>query len=497
MKRRTFLKFGSGAAIGGALGACGGRNGNPDPPPLAAPQVKAVAGWTRTALQAVRTVKPGPPMVARSLAVLHTCMYNAWTAFDDTAQATRGQSIKLPASARGAANKTAALCQAAYTALVDQFPSQKPAFDAYLASLGFQPAAPGDSASSAAGAALALARAELAFCHADGANQLGELAPGGVAYADYTGYKAQNPPLATAAATPLAGIPAPGHWQPLSYSDASGATVTQPYVGAAWGRVKPFGMDAGSQFRPGPPAAFGSAEYEAQARHLVEVLAGLSEEQKVIAEYWADGPSSELPPGHWNLIALYVSERDQHGDDDDVKLFFALSNALADAAIACWDAKRAYDSERPITAIRYLFHGQTIPGYGPQGPAGGLRQIAGESWIPYQLATAPTPPFPEHVSGHSTFSAAAAEVLRSFTGSDAYGASVTKAAHSMVIEPDMPSQALTLSWATFSDAAEQAGLSRIYGGIHFDNANAAGQSLGRQVGAAAFAKARTLWEGKA
>jgi hypothetical protein len=101
-----------------------------------------------------------------------------------------------------------------------------------------------------------------------------------------------------------------------------------------------------------------------------------------MAEYWADGPRSELPPGHWLLFALHVSERDRHTDDDDIKLFFALSNALSDAAIAAWDSKRAFDSVRPITAVRYLLHGQTIPGYGPLGPAGGLRQIQGESWVP-------------------------------------------------------------------------------------------------------------------
>lgn len=151
MKRRTFLKIGTGTAIGGALGACGGNKDTSDPPPVTAPQVKAVAGWTRTALQAVRSVKPGPPMAARSLAVLHTCMYNAWTAFDDTARATHGQTLKLAASERSAAGKTAALCQAAYTALVDQFPSQKTLFDAYLASLDYQPAAHGADRAGRAG----------------------------------------------------------------------------------------------------------------------------------------------------------------------------------------------------------------------------------------------------------------------------------------------------------------------------------------------------------
>jgi hypothetical protein len=342
-----------------------------------------------------------------------------------------------------------------------------------------------------------VARIELDYCHTDGANQLGDLAPGGVPYADYTGYTAKNPAMIVGVPTPLDSIPAPGNWQPLTYTDAAGVVRTPGYVAAAWERVKPFALVSSDQYRPGPPAVFGSAEYEEQARRIVEVQAGLSAEQKVIAEYWADGPKSELPPGHWLLFASFVSERDRHTDDDDIKMFFALANALSDAAIAAWDAKRAYDSVRPITAVRYLMHGQTITGYGPLGPAGGLRQIQGEAWVPYQLLTFPTPPFPEHVSGHSTFSAAAAEVLKSFTGSDAFGASYTKLARSMVVEPDLPASDLTLSWATFSAAAEEAGMSRIYGGIHFDNGNAAGRTLGRQVAAQVLAKAQALWLGTA
>jgi hypothetical protein len=295
--------------------------------------------------------------------------------------------------------------------------------------------------------------------------------------------------------TPLDKIPAPGHWQPLTYNDAAGVVRTPVFLAAAWERVKPFALASSDQYRPGAPAAFGSPQYMEQARHMVEVQAGLTEEQKVIAEYWADGPNSELPPGHWLLFGLFVSERDGHTDDDDIKMFFALANALEDAAIAAWDAKRAYDSARPITAVRYLFHGQTILGYGQPGAAGGLRSIPGEAWVPYQLLTFPTPPFPEHVSGHSSFSAAAAEVLRNFTGGDTFGTRYIKPARSMVIEPGLPSSDVTLGWATFSAAAEQAGLSRVYGGIHFDNANSAGLTLGRQVGTLVFAKAKRLWEG--
>ena len=121
-------------------------------------------------------------------------------------------------------------------------------------------------------------------------------------------------------------------------------------------------MTSLSQFRPSPPAAPGSAEYAAQAQRVIDVQAALTEEQKVIAKHWADGPATETPPSHWCLLAQFISARDSHNDDADVKMFFALTNALFDAGIAAWDAKRAYDSVRPITAIRCLMHGKQIMG---------------------------------------------------------------------------------------------------------------------------------------
>jgi hypothetical protein len=495
MKRRKFLELGMGAFAGSALVACGGGHDGGTLPPD--PQVKThvVVGWNQVGLQAIRTTKPGPPMVARSLAVLHTTMYNAWAAYDPVALPARGGPLlRRPAAEHTAANKAMAMSFAAHAALVDQFPSQKPAFDSYLASLGYAVAAAPDSASPQ-GVAAQTAAAMLTECHKDGANQLGDLTAGGMPYADYTGYAPLNQPMLVAQPSPAGSIAVPDRWQPLSYYDASGALKTPVFVGACWEKVTPFALASASQFRPGPPAAAGTAAYAEQAQHLVDVQAGLSERQKVIAEYWADGPSSELPPGHWCLFGQYVSSRDGHGDDEDVKLFFALANAVSDAGIAAWDAKRAYDSERPITAIRYLMSGKTVQGYAGNG--GGLQAVAGEAWMPYQPPSFPTPPFPEHVSGHSTFSAAAAEVLRQFTGSDAFGASFTKPAASNVVEPALPAQPVTLAWSTFSEAADEAGISRIYGGIHFDKANVDGQALGRQVGAAVFARASGYWQGAA
>jgi hypothetical protein len=151
--------------------------------------------------------------------------------------------------------------------------------------------------------------------------------------------------------------------------------------------------------------------------------------------------------------------------DRDVRLFFTLTNAGLDASICCWDNKRAFASVRPITAIRYLFEGQRLPTWG--GPSG-VQWIDGKHWRPYQPSTFPTPPFPEFSSGHSTFSAAAAQVLMLFTGSDRFGASVSFPAGSSRMEPGIvPAREMTLRWDTFSQAADQAGLSRRYGGIHF------------------------------
>jgi len=509
MKRRSFLRMGTGVAVSAALPACGdgqeGRAVAGDKPagpgagqPAAPPSDKVVPGWTQTALLAVRATRPGPPMAARSLAVMFTCMYDAWCAYDPVALPARAvQTGRRPAAEHTAANKAMAMSYAAHTALLDQFPTQKAAFDEHMRQLGYDPAEAPAKRSGPAGLGTAAARAEVAYCHTDGSNQLGTLAPGGVPYADYTGYVARNPPLIVSQPTPRDAIPEPGLWQPLTYVDAGGTLRTPGFLAAAWERVRPFALASAGQYRPGPPYACGSDGYRDETMRIVELQAALDDEQKVITEYWADNPGTDLPPGHWLSLALTVSERDRHSDDDDIRMLFALSNALADAAIAAWDAKRFYDAARPITAVRYLLNGQTVTGYGLLGPAGGLGSIAGETWMPYQLPSFPTPPFPEYVSGHSTFSGAAAEVLRRFTGSDAFGAGITRPPHSLALEPGLPSAAVTLNWPTFTAAAEQAGISRVYGGIHFDHGNAAGMQLGRQVGAQVFAKTGRLWRGGA
>jgi hypothetical protein len=177
-------------------------------------------------------------------------------------------------------------------------------------------------------------------------------------------------------------------------------------------------------------------------------------------------------------------------------MFFALTAAIHDAGIAAWDAKRAWDSVRPVTAIAFLYHGKTVRSWG--GPFMGTVTMDGANWIPYQPSTFPTPPFPEYISGHSTFSAAGAEILRRWTGSDHFGNSVTFAPGSSSVEPGVvPKTRITLTWDTFTDAANQAGLSRRYGGIHFKAADLVGRAVGRLVGAETWSKAQTYFNGTA
>jgi hypothetical protein len=461
-----------------------------------------VLRWNQAAVQGVRDSKLGPPMVARALAILHTCAYEAWAAYDHRAIGTPlGHALRRPPRERTLANKIIAVSFASYRAAVDLFPGSKASvFDPLMRSLGLDPKDTTTDITQRSGVGNAAAQAVLEFRHADGSNQLGDHPDGvpGVAYSDYTGYQPSNAPMDLVLGFDQAAVRDPNLWQPLSYLDATKAPVTQPFVGAQWERVVPFALKWAAQLRSSiGPARYGSNQYRSQADDLLEISAGLTDEQKMIAEYWADGPHSELPPGHWDLFGQFVSRRDHHGAgeygvDSDIKLFFALTNAIFDASICCWDNKRAFQSVRPITALRYLFQGQQVLAWA--GPYQGTHMIRGKNWFPYQPSTFPTPPFPEYSSGHSTFSAAGAEILRLFTGSDAFGASATFPAGSSRIETGaVPATDLTLRWRTFTEAADQAGQSRRYGGIHFEQGDLDGRRGGRLVAQLAWAKAQSYF----
>ncbi|MFC4006073.1 vanadium-dependent haloperoxidase [Nonomuraea purpurea] len=452
----------------------------PAAPAQAAAGPTVAVRWNEALLAAIRTGTLGPPMVARALAIVHTCAYDAWAAYDAVAVGTRlGGSLRRPASERTEANKNEAISFAAHLAAVDLYPAQRAGFDALMAELGYDPANP---SSRPAQVGVSACGAVLDQRHADGSNQLG-------GYADTTGYAPVNAPVVVA--EPLTTLNDPGRWAPLTFVNRAGAVVTPPFLAPHWGQVASFSGSARSLADAVPaPVPYGSPGFGAQSAEIVSVTAALTDKQKAIAEYWADGPSSETPPGHWSLFAQRISARDRHTLDQDVKMFFALAGSVMDAGIASWEVKRDHDSARPITAIRHLYRGQRIPTWGG-------RTVDGASWVPYQASTFPTPPFAEYVSGHSTFSAAAAEVLKRFTGGDAFGEQATVAKGASQVEPGVtPAQDVTLRWNTFTEAADQAGMSRRYGGIHFKAGDLQGRTLGRAVGGAAWERAKAYWTGR-
>jgi hypothetical protein len=437
-----------------------------------------VVRWNEVLLECIRIQRLGPPMTARAIAMTYTAGFDAWACYDAVAVPTRAfPGFRRPVAERDAAHREQAFSFAVYRALVDLFPAGRDLAQAQMALLGYNTGDTGTELNTASGVGNSCAANLLSFRHSDGSNQLGDLHAG--AYSDYTGYLPVNS---------VDQIVDPNHWQPLRFSNGADGFVIPGYLGAQWGYVTPFALPSGDALRPAGPKRYPGREYERQIIETLELNEHLDDRGKAIAEYWADGPRSEQPPGHWTTFAAFVSRRDQHTMGEDVKMFFTLGNAVMDAGIAVWEGKRFYDSARPITAIRFLRAGERVNRY---VPFVGRSEVNGEDWLPYQPATFITPPFAEYPSGHSGFSAAAAEILKRFSGSDRFLNSVTLEAGSSKVEPGFaPSRPVTLRWHTFSEAADEAGFSRRLGGIHFADADLDSRRLGRSVGALVWAKAQ-------
>jgi hypothetical protein len=541
MRRNLLLLIAISAVL--LLAACNGSSITPEPIPddtQKAPSV--VLDWNEASLAAVRNGQPRPTVVARSLYIASAAMYDAWAAYDDAATPVAlDPSLRRPANERTAANQEKAVAYAAHAvlgALFAPYELNTGAFSTLLNQEGYGvndtedptlPAGIGNLAAEAVLAARATDGSNAANNFADVDNDLY-----GALYA-YT--NSADPTMDNSFMGVNFDV---NHWCPLRVPtgkllNPDGSPLVDPtnpnsfsdqkFLTPHWGSVTPFALTNGNQLRPEPPPFFGDSNsytdalgnvstgdeaFKSQFDEILDISAHLTDEQKVIAEYWADGPRSETPPGHWNALAQGIAMRDNHGVSEDVKMFLALNGALLDASIACWDAKRAYDSCRPVAGIRFLHNGEQVQAWG--GPGKGTLSISGETWKPFQAGTFVTPGFPEYTSGHSTFSAAAAEVLTKFTGSSTFydghtrtrrdynGDGVldllgqyTATALSLKIEPTTPESPVTLQWPTFKDAADQAGLSRRYGGIHIQDADLRGRAMGKEIGGLAYDKAKSLW----
>jgi membrane-associated phospholipid phosphatase len=403
-----------------------------------------VAEWNAMLLEVVREstapsstvpgllVKPPPPLAARQMAMIQVAMFDAINAVNPTYEgyafdATGPQNVSEIAAAAAAAHRVA-------TSLFS-IPAQTALWDATLAeSLALVP----DGVAKTQGIALGhqAGDAILALRANDGSSTVLNYVPG----------------------------TAPGDWQPTA-PDFSKATLPQ------WPDVTPFVMSAGDQFRPGPAPALNSVEYANAVDQVMKLGAKdnsqRTADQTAIAKFWADGGGTATPPGHWNQIATDIGLEQNRPLIEQARALALLNLALADAAIVSWDAKYFYELWRPIDAIQKA------------GTDGNAATIADPNWVPLLN----TPSFPSYTSGHSTFSGAAAVVLSSIYGENFQFSTLTdRGAAGIWPAPKDITGLATRSFTSFDQAAEEAGMSRIYGGIHFGFDNTAGLASGRSLG---------------
>lgn len=463
---------------------------------IISPTDTVASKWNQFTLDAIAATRTSPPVAARVLAMVHTAMYNAWTAYDDCAVSTNTYSrLRRDPREHKQENWQKAYSYAAYRVLVELAwlllpPEDKDETRLFMTDLGYDPDNTTFDINTPEGIGNLCARMELDRHFGDGSNSHATLKL--PTYADYTGYTPVNDPIAAPEPFPPRSRPFDARrWQPLKI----GGEVKN-FLLPQWGLVKPFALEHPWQFRPEHgPAGPGDADFNRQMDELITLSAGLDDKQKAIVEFWLGGPGTITPPGIWCDIAQFVSRRDKHADWQDVMMFFAISNALHDAAIAAWDAKRKFDTVRPITAIRHAKNGVKIEAWG--GPKNGKVTMDGAGWLPYQPMSLVTPAFPEYVSGHSTFSAAGAYILQCYTGHDRFDGERVMEKGSSSVEPGFTPQAdVTLHWAKFSEAATQAGMSRRIGGIHFEDGDEQGCILGGKVAECVWNKVCVYFNGK-
>ena len=566
--------------------------------------------WNQENLAAVRLSFPDPPVHARNLFHVSVAMYDAWAAYDPEATGyIYRENTTFPEDVEAARRE--AISHAAYRMLRHRYITVRhpntPVTNALqtqneiraaMVSLGYDPNNLGALGNSPSAVGNRVAETIIEWTANDNSNETG-------GYAD-SSYTPVNDPLVLAFSGTA--LNDPNRWQPLEFVEAISQTGqplafnTQSFLGAHWREVWPFALtrEPGETiyFDPGPPPQLegdGDEEFKegnlavirassllsplsspvrdfspgttgnnllgtnAGTGHPVNPVTGAgyapnlineADFGRVVAEYWADGPESETPPGHWNVIANEVVDHPSFerrfagvgpelGELEwDTKMYFLLNASLHDAAVAAWTCKREYDYIRPISSIRYMAsQGQSsnplLPFYSEEGiplepglvevvsrttangagrhahlgtgaigkiavytwqgePAntatqiGGVGWILAEDWLPYQRDTFVTPAFAAYLSGHSTFSRAAAEVLTRVTGSEFFPGGISiHEVENLEFEAG-PSAPVQLQWATYYDAADQAGLSRIYGGIHVPADDGPGRVVGSKCGIAAW-----------
>ena len=382
-------------------------------------QADVVTDWNKAALDAIRADRTAPPMASRNLAILHAAIYDAVNGISREHEA-----YFVRSAVAASASPEAAASAAAHAVLISLYPDRAVDFDNLnAATLGAIPEGPQKQMGIACGEAIA---AKILAWRAD----------------DGSGAMVAPP-----------GDSGPGDWVPTPPAFAA-------YLLPQWGDCAPFAMTDHSQFRPSGPPSLDSAKWASDYNQVKALGAAVGStrtpDQTQIAQFWADDAGTETPPGHWNHIAQDVGAAQGNTLEQNARLFALLNIALADAGICAWDAKYTYHNWRPVTAIR---NGDTD---------GNPATEPDPTWSSF----IGTPPFPDYVSGHSTFSSAAATVLALFYGRD--DISFTTGSDFL--------PGVFRSFRSFFAAASEAADSRVYGGLHFrfasDDGLAAGLSLG-------------------
>ncbi|MFM9264055.1 phosphatase PAP2 family protein [Tychonema sp. BBK16] len=377
-----------------------------------------VTDWNGVMLNAVRTASTAPPLASRNMAMVHAAVYDSVNSISK-----KYSPYKVSIDAPAGASAEAATAASAHRVLLNLYPAQAVKFnEAYASSLAKIP----DGKAKDDGIAIGQKVADqiISLRSTDGITKVVQYTP-----------KTE-----------------PGSWNPTPPAFAPG-------LAPQWPEVTPFAMTSGSQFRPSGPPALDSAKYAEEVNEVKEIgkIDSLTrtQDQAAIAKFWANGAGTFTPPGHWNQIAEEASSLTGQSLEDSARLFAMLNFALADAAIVSWDAKYKYDLWRPVTAIR-----QADKDNNPN-------TTIDSGWTPFIT----TPPFSEYTSGHSTFSGAADPIMSSVFGAD-YG---------FADKGDKTINTLR-TFDNFAQAADESGMSRIFGGIHFMSANVDGLSSGRNVG---------------
>ncbi len=419
--------------------------------------------------------RPRPTVTSRMLALVWISIFDAWSRFDETATPLYLTAVeRRPAEERTLKSKEIAISYAAYRALKEYYFSDSTLLRNKMIEFGFDPDDESQDPTTPVGIGNIAAKTVIEARRNDGSNQNGSLPNSTGSYSDYTGYKPVN------SADNLKEL---SRWQPKYFSDGKGGKFAPGCLTPHWGKVIPVSLDSASQFRPAPPPAIGGKQLADEVKEVVNLQSNLTNEQKALVEFMRDGPKSVQQAGHWLIFAQYISRRDDHTLDEDVKMYFLVEMTAMDAFIASWDAKMYYDFARPYALVHNYYQDQIIKAWG--GPDKGMVNVKGKEWRPYSPETFLCPPFPSYVSGHSCVSGACAEVLKLFTGNDKFGQEV-KLIPGAMTEPDHVGDTVVLRFPTLTQTADMAGQSRVLGGYHIQSDNVEGLKLGRAVAGEAW-----------